>query len=25
MNRNKNPIEEGADPERRAGVIASLP
>ena len=25
MNRNKNPVEEGVDPEVKGGVIASLP
>jgi len=25
MNRNKNPLEEGVDPRRRGGVVASLP
>jgi len=24
MNRNKNPIEEGADPRGRGGVVATL-
>jgi len=25
MNRNKNPVEKGVNPEGRGGVVASLP